>query len=280
MQVETKSKSQLFLDELLQSIGEGEAYDRVVKDMETYDRDIFNSIDRPCVVSVSSYGSTNITSASRFMHDLYQAKTWNPGSNDYTFYVYSTEGTPRFTYQTLAEVQDYLYTSAKLQKSITNTVIMPFNQIEGYIATWEYFLGSVPEAWRPLLEVKEWSNEKGYHIQPMKLKLKDLYDYEVSRLIDGCRCHNKRVQVKEEGTDKSEWIDVKVTKIGVSFELFNPIRENDTQTTAFFQISDLTPDFNPEPRFNWHLQNSSRWLYSGAIALTMHDGKLDISSHH
>jgi hypothetical protein len=271
MQVESKTKSELFLNELLQSIGEGEAYNRVVRDMEQYDKEIFDSIDSPCVVSVSSYGSTSITFASRFMKDLYQAKIWNPGNNDYTFYVYSAEW---FTFQTLPEVQDYLYTSAKLQKGITNQCIIPFNNIEGYIATWEEFLGSVPEAWRPQLEGKEWSIEKGYHIQPMKLKLKDLYDYEVSRLIDGCRCHEKRVQ------GNSEWLTVKVTKIGIALEVFNEIRENETQTTAFFQISDMTPDYNPEPRYNWHMQNSSRWMYSGAIALTMYDGKLEVSSHH
>lgn len=280
MQVESKTKSQLFLEELLQSIGEGEAYNRVVKDMEQYDGPIFDSIDQPCVVSVSSYGSTSITSAGRFINDLYLAKTWNPGGNDYTFYVYSTEGTPRFTLQTLPEVQDYLYNSAKILKGITNHVIMPFNNIEGYIVTWEDFLGSIPEAWRPQIEVKEWSNEKGYHIQPMKAKLKDLYDYEVNNLISYCRCHEKRVQVKEEGTDKTEWITVKVSKIGIAFEMFNEIREGETQTTAFFQASDMTPEFDPEPRFNWHMQNASRWLYSGAIALTMYNDKLEMSSHH
>lgn len=276
MQVDTKTKSQLFLDELLQSIGEGETYNKVVRDMEVYDGPIFDSIDRPCVVSVSPYGSTNITSAGRYCNDPYNAKVWTPGSNDYTFYAYTVQA-PRFTYCTLAEAQDYLYKEAK---EIGQTPIAPFNQIEGYIITWEDFLGSIPEAWRPQVEAKEWSNEKGYNIQPMKIKLKELYDYEVSCLISYCRIQNKRVQVKEADTEITEWIDCKVSKVGVSFERFNPIRENETQTTTFFQASDMTPDFNPEPRFNWHMQNSSRWLYSGAIALTMHDGKLDISSHH
>jgi hypothetical protein len=114
----------------------------------------------------------------------------------------------------------------------------------------------------------------------MKIKLKELYDYEVSCLMSYCRCQVKRVQVKEANTEVTEWIDCKVSKVGVSFERFNPIRENETQTTAFFQASDMTPDYNPEPRFNWHMQNSSRWLYSGAIALNMYDGKLTFSSHH
>lgn len=282
MQVETKTKSQLFLDELLQSIGEGEAYDRVVKDMDTYDRPVFDKIDYPCVVSVSSYGSTSLTSASRFIRDLYLAKVWNNdgAGNGYTYYVYSTVGTPRFTLQTLPEVQNYLYESAKIQKSIVNHVIMPFNAIEGYIITWEDFLGTIPEAWRPQVENRVFDESKGYFVQPLKVKIKDYYDYEVTRLMECMRLHNKRMEVKEEGTDNSEWIDVKVTKIGVSFEGFSPIREGSTQTTAFFQASDMTPDFNPEPRFNWHCQNASRWLYSGAISLDFYNGEVTVSSHH
>jgi hypothetical protein len=276
MQVDLKSKSEMFLEELLQSIGEGEAYNRVVRDMEQYDKKSFDSIDRPCIVSVSNYGSTMITSAGRYCNDLYNAKIWHPGSNDYTHYAYTVQA-PRFTYCTLVEAQDYLYNEAK---NLGQTPIAPFNNIEGYIVTWEDFLGSIPEAWRPQVEAKEWSNETGYYIQPMKIKLKELYDYEVSCLMSYCRCQVKRVQVKEANTEVTEWIDCKVSKVGVSFERFNPIRENEIQTTAFFQASDMTPDYNPEPRFNWHMQNSSRWLYSGAIALNMYDGKLTFSSHH
>lgn len=276
MQVDIKSKSELFLDELLQSIGECETYNRVVKDMEQYDKSVFDSIDRPCIVSVSNYGSTNITSAGRYCNDLYNAKTWTPGSNDYTFYAYTVQA-PRFTYCTLVEAQEYLYNEAK---KIGQTAIAPFNNIEGYIITWEDFLGSIPEAWRPQIEKQTFDESKGYYTQPLKIKLKELFDYEVSCLISYCRLQNKRVQVKEEGTDNSEWIDVKVSKVGVSFDRFNPIRENDTQTTAFFQASDMTPDFNPEPRFNWHCQNASRWLYSGAISLDFYNGEVTVSSHH
>lgn len=272
-----KSISEKFLNTVHEVLGDCEAYDRLASDMVKYDKPYFDKIDSPCVVSVSPSGSTQIVSASRFIHDLYLAKVWNNGGHDYTYYGFVSGD---WKAMPLEAVQTYLYESAKVQKSITNEVIMPFNNLEGYIITWDRLLGTVPEEWRPQLEESIFDEAKGYYVQPLKDKLKGLYDYEVNRLLECARMRSKRVEIREEGADDTKWIDTTISKIGVSFEGFSPISEGMQQTTAFFQASDMSTDFNPEVRLNWHAQNTSRWLYSGAIALNFYGGKLTISSHH
>lgn len=46
----------------------------------------------------------------------------------------------------------------------------------------------------------------------------------------------------------------------------------------FFSVSDLNKPNNPN-QVNWHLQNTSQWLYAGAIIIEYGDKKY-ISSHH
>lgn len=53
----------------------------------------------------------------------------------------------------------------------------------------------------------------------------------------------------------------------------------DGQTHIFFSVRCEAIKYD-ESKWNWHLQNTSQWLYAGAIVISRHDGKLSISSHH
>jgi len=260
-----KSNSEKFLDIVNETFGESEVTKQITSDIENYDRKYFDEIDTPCVAVVFRYGYTNIVKPIRFIHDPYLAKIWNPGEPGCTLFIYQANV---WRLASLEEVQAFLHESVMIKRSMTNLTIPQFNNIHGYIVTWDRLLGSVPEAWRPQIEE---------HLKP---QLKNLYDYEAGILLDYCRMHSRQLEVKNECTGEVSWVDRDITKIGVSFEGFSPIREGDTQTTAFFQVSDLSEDFKPELKCNWYLQDTSRWLYSGVIALTICDGKVSISSHH
>ena len=51
---------------------------------------------------------------------------------------------------------------------------------------------------------------------------------------------------------------------------------SERQCTIHFSVSDLA--IPKENKFNWHLQNTSQWLYAGAIVYDKTDGSL--SSHY
>ena len=57
---------------------------------------------------------------------------------------------------------------------------------------------------------------------------------------------------------------------------FSPIRETPEQLTLEFEVFDLEKPRKNE--FNWHGQNTSQWVYAGAIVCNRETGR--ISRHH
>jgi len=98
------------------------------------------------------------------------------------------------------------------------------------------------------------------------------------------RCNINNVKVKDdEGNEK--YVPKPVTALSIGFGRFDQVRDGASQTTAFFHVSDASPDFEPDVQWNWHLQDTSRWLYAGAIAINYYknegeEAKVETSSHH
>ncbi len=163
--------------------------------------------------------------------------------------------------------------------------IPKFNNVEGYIIGFDELVGSIPEHMRKIMEEKEFDEVIGWWRKPNLDKLHEWYLQEVTQLLRYMRYDTKRVPLKDPETEETTWIDVPITRLSVRFNRFEQVGPSNTQTTAFFSVSDISPDFKPEARCNLHLQDTSRWLYAGAIALTYskdENGKetISISSHH
>jgi len=58
--------------------------------------------------------------------------------------------------------------------------------------------------------------------------------------------------------------------------IFRPIRETPKQLILEFEVLDLQK--SRENRYNWHGQNTSQWVYAGAIVYDRNTGR--VSTHH
>ena len=58
--------------------------------------------------------------------------------------------------------------------------------------------------------------------------------------------------------------------------LFSPVREAGSQIILEFAVFDLEEPF--ESSYNWHGQNTSQWMYAGAVVYNKESGR--VSSHH
>lgn len=259
-----------------------EARSKVRQDIENYDRPYYDGIRVPTVLSVSSYGNVNMTSMTRFLNDPWSAKEAFKGNGKgYLYYVVAHGGlTPVLE----EEACIALYSTAK---DAGMPVIPDFNNVSGFMVSFEELRGSIPEHMREAFEYKHFDENTCEWIQPHVVKLREWYEHERDTILGYLRCDKKRVQLKDkDDSEHSEWVDVPVTKIGFGFNRFEQVSENARQSTAFFSVNDNSPNFTPEVTFNWHLQDTSRWLYAGAIAINYYSDaeepmkKISISTHH
>lgn len=253
---------------------------KVSTDMEKYDRPYFERIDSPIVVSLSSYGSTSLVSPARFRNDPYLAKSWAKSMGDGYFFFVWQDGA--WLMASAEETSAYLYKHAK---DMHFADIAPFNNASGYLISFEELVGSIPEHMREAVEQKVFNEHTGQMEQPVKARLREIYEQERDTIIRYLRADMSRVQVHDkDNPEHSEWVDRPISRIGFQFNRFEQVPDGSRQTTAFFSVSDMSPDFKPDVAWNWHLQDTSRWMYAGAIALdySRSDGIeiVRVSGHH
>jgi hypothetical protein len=259
MQVET------FLKAIEANLSE-EAKNRVVESTEAYDRPFMEKIDYPVVFVVSDCGgSVSWARAEYFRDDLWRAKRWGSDYGSmYRFFTYDLETVQSVSAETAGM---FLYEEARKLDTLD---IPNLNAVSGYIVSFDELLGSVPEHMRGGLEVHE---------------LRDRYNAEIDSLLHYMRTDIKRVKFVDPDTQEEQWVEVPVTELRVCFNRFEKVSDEATQSTAFFSVSDMSPEFEPEVKWNWHAQDTSRWLYAGALAISRFEtatGEIEVcvSSNH
>lgn len=118
------------------------------------------------------------------------------------------------------------------------------------VVGWQEFLLSIPEEYRTpevVKQVKKW-----YHVE-----IRSICDY-IMRLLD----QNKPYYAY-------------FSRIGVN--------AGSSQMIANFSVKDLTKQDDPN-QVNWHLQNTSQWVYAGALVIDKYaferKDKCVVSTHH
>jgi len=278
----TMTGSEKFLDTLQHAnVLNDEGLKRVQEDMEKFDREYFDELKGMAVIDISVYGYNHMTTPGRYAHDPWEAKRYHKQKESGTVFFLHKDGD--FKPVSGEEASMALYDEAK---SLGLPDIPKLNPaISGHLISFEALLGSVPEYMREVLEKKEYDGSTGCYNRPGVTKLRAWYDREIMTILGYLQCDMKRVRVKnDEGEDI--WLDSPVTALGIGFGRFEPRQEGSSQTTAFFHVSDNSPEFKPDVSWNWHLQDTSRWLYAGAIAINYRkdektgEESIDISSHH
>ena len=280
-----KTISTLFLDAVKECVDE-ETLTRIVESVERYDRPYIDAVQSPTVLSVSNYGSISLTGPGRFLIDPWSAKNFYKGDGCQYFLIDSS-GITHVDAETAGKA---LYDVAKAE-GFPETP--RFNDVMGYVVSFEELRGSVPEFMREALEAKTRNERTDEWEHKAHNELLGWYRCEVDQLLKYMRTHTKRVEVKDkDNPEHSEWVDVPVSKLSVCFNRFDSCnmatpdaKPTRAQVTAFFSVSDQSPEFKPDVNFNWHLQDTSRWLYAGAIAIDYScdaEGKetISISSNH
>lgn len=282
---EQKTISDLFLEVVRGTDAfDGEALERIERSVNEYDRPHLDRLDVMTVLSVSKWGSISMASYYRFLSDPWSAKSWFVSQKDYFFLVLPGVGLDKVEPITAEAAGLTLYTEAKKTGFLK---IPEFNVISGYMVSFNELRGSIPEHMREAFEKREWDETTASWKQPNVEKLREWYDREKDTILGYLRLRDKRVQVKDKDSpEHSEWVTVPVTKIGFGFNRFEQVSEGARQSTAFFSVSDNSPEFKPEVSYNWFLQDTSRWLYAGAIAINYSkneetgEERIDISAHH
>lgn len=258
-----------------------EAMSVLERDMEQYDAPYYDELAEPAVADISDYGFNHLRRASSYAVDPWEAKRYHLQKSPGTLFVmFGVDG--GFDRCTGEEASAYLYMHAK---GLPTPEVPSWNpRITGVLVNFEELLGSVPEYMREVLEKKVWDETLGYYTRPGVVKLREWYDREVLTILSFLRCTEKYVPLKNEaGEAKRECAPV--TAIKVHFGRFDAREEGSRQTTAFFSVSDASPAGTFTPSYNWFLQDTSRWLYAGCIALDFYqndgeEAKVTISSHH
>jgi hypothetical protein len=271
--------SDLFL-ERVKGLFDAEAQERIEKSVEDYDRPYLDAIETgPTIITVSKWGSVSTRSYGWYVNDPWLAKGFHKGNGPGYEYFLVTDGT--VTHVSPEEAGEALYEAAKAKGK---QAIPSLNHVSGYIVSFEELVGSIPEHMRDAFEARMYDENTGSWAYPAKECLARVYQQEVEQLLKYMRVHETRMQVKDRDDEThEEWIDRPISAISVGFNRFDT---GQTQATAFFSVSDMSPEFKPDVKFNWHVQDTSRWLYAGAIAINYTkneetgEERIDISSHH
>lgn len=281
--IKEKTISEKLIEEVNKSDLSDRAKEKIAKDIETYDRKCYDDMEGKghyifVVNNVDGYVFT--LSANGFRNDPWRA--YNTAlKNIYSNPVYFAFNGYDFFECNYDEARTYLY---KRAIDLGMTSIPEFNKIEGYIVSFNDLVGSIPEYMRDAFEEND-SSDAYYEYNKAMRRLETLYKQEVDILLKYMSMSSKRVRVTDDEGNE-DWIEVPISKIGIAFQRFQNVPEGSYQTTAYFQVVDNSPNFNPEPSFNWHCQEVSRVLYNGAIAISYSKNeetgevKVDVSSHH
>ena len=252
-----------------------EALKRVEEEMERYDKPYFDALTEPTVIDITPYGFNHMISASRYANDPWRGKKNCSFQEPDSVFITFMDG--EFMQMEREDVSQFLYDAAK---EIGKPEIRQLNSsISGFIVSYDDLVGSIPEYMREVLENQYIDGKKGMD------EVWAWYQREVMTILGYLSCNVRNVQVKDdEGNEK--WVTVSVTAVSVGFSRFEAREPGASQTVAFFSVSDMSPQFKPEVAWNWHLQETSRWLYAGAIALNYYKDEktgeetVTISSHH
>lgn len=237
----------------------------IIGDIEQYDRKYYDAVEGKAVIVVvhPEYGNTQIIYASRFQNDPWSALHWNePGKLFFTWLCIERKW-KEFTQE---EAQEFLYIGAK---DLGFSEIQEFNEVTGYMVTFNELVGSMPEYMRNAYEADEKAKET----------LKWYYESERDTILRYLTAHERRVEViNDDGNEvinndgNKEWVTIPITKIAFQFNRFEPREKGSRQTKTFFSVSDISPNYNTKPRYNWFGQNTSRWMYAGAIVIDWFEG--------
>lgn len=257
---------------------------RLEKDIETYDRPYYDGITSgPVILSVSSHGSVTMTSFGRFLNDPWSTRKAFKGiGKDHNPFMVSSEG--NVTHETEETACEALYNACK---AIGFPRLPDVNIVSGYMVTFDELRGSIPEHMREVFETRIFDENTASWRMPNMEKLREIHAYEVERILSYLKVHEVRVQVKDKDDEThEEWVTRPVSKIGFGFNRFENVPEGSRQSTAFFFVSDQSPEFKPAVTWNWTLQDTSRWMYAGAIAINYEknaetgEETVSVSSNH
>jgi hypothetical protein len=265
---------------------DAEALKCIKESLDQYDRPYIDGVEDLMVVSIATYGSVSLWSPASFVNDPWSAKTaLSSYGAGYEHFIIVPSGVGNVSAE---EAGEALYEHAKL---LGFPQLKPFTPSTGYMVTFEQLRGSIPEFMRQAVEARVWDDARGQHVSPVLEKLREMYNYEVERILGCLRTSKVRRQVKNDAGEES-WQEFPVTQTSFGFNRFDQPFDNRedriidrAQATAFFSVNDTSPAFNPPAQWNFHLQDMSRSLYAGCIALNYTRGedgteKVDVSSHH
>lgn len=240
-----------------------ECITRIQDDIEKYDRQILDSLKSPVLVTMTDYGYYSIINPAWYRDDPYTANNYNMSIGQYLI----AWDTNNWKLLSLVEAREFLYTHAK---NLGFSEIPNFNNIQGYIIDFDTLIGSIPEFMRDRFEADPHAKEL----------LRNTFQSEIRNIYRYLAMQYKNVKITNKDTLQEEYVETPISKISVQFNRFEQVPDTCSQSTAFFSVSDISPDFQPEFKPNWYLQDTSRWLYAGAIAINIYGDKVDISSHH
>jgi hypothetical protein len=263
-----------------------EAKAKVVEDMEEYGRPYFDKAESGTVIAVSSYGSTSMTSYKRFVHDPWLAKHAFKGNVGYSYFEILKDA-EEVTHVMVSDENEAGMMLYRMAKAASTPTVPEFNNVSGFMVSFDELRGSVPEHMRDALETRVFDENTGEWKQPNVVKLREWYDRERDTILGYLRTSMVRVQlVDNDDGEHKEWVDRPVSKLSFGFNRFERVSDGARQSTAFFSVSDNSPEFVPDVAWNWNLQDTSRWIYAGALAINYSrneetgEEKIDISSHH
>lgn len=259
-----KTNSELFLDLISDNVFSDKQKEAIRHDIECYDRKWFDELNRYMILSVTKSGYINCYVPSEYSFDPWKAKHALDKKNIFV------EFNPDADY--VFSIVDYEYAQANLYEGARSAYykknVAPLNNVVGRIVSFNELLGSIPEHMRDIIEAgvvdeKQWYG-KSY---PIKDKLFEFYNYQLSNLVNYMSKTDKVVKVKDENGEE-KYVHVPITKIGVYFNRFD-YYEGSSQAQAYFAVHDESPAFNPEPHYNWHLIEDSRVISNGVIVLSL-----------
>jgi len=283
-----KGIADMFLDAVHEcTVFDEEARERITQSVNEYDRPSMDSMSVLTVIVVTKWGSITSSSYYRFINDPWSALSYFTGINNQgnVFFIVKP-GIELTTVDTVSGDMAGIMLHDEAKKAGFQP-IPDFNNADGFMVSFDELRGSIPEHMREAFEYRVYDEHTGNTIQPHVLKLQDWYNRERDTILGYLRLRSKRVQLKDaDNEDHKEWVDVPVTKLGFGFGRFDRVSDQARQSTAFFNVNDNSPEFKPDVSWNWHLQDTSRWLYAGAIAINydpdMKDpqSRISISAHH
>lgn len=266
-----------------------EAKKCVKEDYTKYgDKALWDKIDGLRVIIVSpKYGTNHIKNPEWMRSDPWRVTKFAAENKGYISVVVLPEpDTDRF----VVEIIPLDEAQTILRGYIKAAGLPPtpeFNNIVGYLPTFDEFLGSVPEHMREVLERPFVDQDQGiYKERAGVAELREWYQREVETILGYLRKKTRMQRVETDDPDKYKYVEVPVSKISFSMNLFDQVPDGAGQSVADFYVSDISPYFNPPPQINWHGNDYSRWMYAGGISINYYKNEetgeetCRISSNH